>query len=126
MQGLRNTLSSSVSGTLSGNAKILFIAPQAGTLESIQATASSDTDATLTAGTKADPNGIIETAVAVGALAVAGTYELSDMDGALMNTDGITPFSFAKGTVFQIDVDYDGSSGTAAADLVVQLTYFEA
>jgi len=106
-----------VPGTLAANVNIRFTVPMDCQLVHVSAVASNNSDATLALGSSAD----------------TAAYLVAAVIG-----DSNTPVEFAKanfvgtefphivdGTIFVATLDYDGSSGTAAADVTLVLTFTE-
>lgn len=111
-----------VTATLAANITFVWTAPSPCQLVHVSAVASNDSDATLTVGTVADPNGYIE-AFTIGDSSVPTEKQaLSDFDGDLV--DSQFP-DIADGTVLTAVLDYDGSAGTAANDFTLVLTFVE-
>lgn len=111
-----------IPGTLSANLNIIFTVPSDCTLVHVSAVASNDSDATLIVGTTTDDDGYI-TAAVIGDSEVPAEFEdLTDFDGAL--ADSQYPH-IADGDIVQVILDYDGSSGTAANDVTIVLTFVE-
>jgi hypothetical protein len=122
MQGLHFTLAFNYHGTMAANARGEFILPFPASLVAVSVGNSAATDGTLDVGTSADRDGILS-AVAVGDSGTPTEYEYNDWDGALA-TAGV-PYHFAKGDILAWDIDYDGSGGTAAANLTLVFTFSE-
>jgi hypothetical protein len=111
-----------VPGTLSADLSIRWYAPFACQLIHVQAVGSNANDATLAVGTSADADGYI-TAFAIGDSGTPVEKEaLADFDGALA---GSQYPHVADGTIIALALDYDGASGTAAADITIVLTFTE-
>ena len=92
------------------------------TAVSSSAVASNDSDATLEVGTSADTNGFL-TAFAIGDSNTPVEKEaITDFSGAL--SDSQYP-RINDGDVLVLTLDYDGSSGTAADDVTIVLTFAE-
>jgi len=111
-----------ITGTLSANANIRFAVPFDCQLIHVSAVASNNSDATLTIGTSADTDGYI-TAFAIGDSNTPAEKEaLTDFNGALA---GSQYPHIADGTIVVLTLDYDGSSGTAAQNVTIVLTFTE-
>lgn len=106
-----------IPGTLAANVNIRWKAPFDLTVKKISAVASNDSDATMTVGVSTDTDSLIE-ATTIGDSNVPTEFTRSNF-GA--NAYG----NIAEGDILVITVDYDGSSGTAAADLTVVITALE-
>jgi len=122
MQGMHFTYSVHLHGTLAANARGEFILPFNAELIAVSVGNSAATDALLDVGTSADRDGILS-AVAVGDSGTPTEYEFNDWDGALA-TAGV-PFRFNKGDILAWDLDFDGASGTAAANASIVFTFSE-
>ena len=111
-----------IPGTLAANIAIKFTVPFDCQLVHVSAVASNDSDATMIVGTSADDNGYI-TAGVIGDSGVPVEKEaITDFAGAL--ADSQYPH-IVDGTIVTVDLDYDGASGTAAANVTIVLTFTE-
>jgi hypothetical protein len=107
-----------VPGTLAANVGVRFAVPVDCRVVHISAVASNDSDATMMVGVSADTDSILA-ATAIGDSGVPAVFERGDWASANETAE------LAKGDIAVLSVDYDGSSGTAAADLTVVLTALE-
>ncbi|OGT28086.1 MAG: hypothetical protein A2Z17_07165 [Gammaproteobacteria bacterium RBG_16_66_13] len=106
-----------VPGTLAANVVIKFTAPMDMQLVHAQAVASNASSATIIIGPSTDTDGyLVESSV--GDSSVPAEFDKDDF----VNTE--FPH-IVDGTIVVVTVDYDGASGTAAADLTVVLTFTE-
>lgn len=111
-----------IPGTLTANINIRFTAPCDCTLLHVSAVGSNANDATLAIGDSTDPDGYV-TAFAIGDSNTPVEKEaLSDFDGALAGSQFPR---ISDGDVAVLTLDYDGSGGTAAADVTIVLTFAE-
>ena len=124
MQGNRLHQAYHIPGTLAANIAIQFTVEANMTLLHVSAVASNDSDATLEIGTSADQNGFL-VAVVIGDSNVPVEFELADFDGALLGDPGNEYPRLVDGDIFTLDLDYDGSAGTAAANVTIVLTFSE-
>ena len=122
MDGMRFTYSVHLHGTLAANASGEFKLPCGATLVHVSLSNSAATDAILDCGTSGDPDGILSDA-AVGDSGTPNVYERGDFNGALV--DGVSGYHFAKGDIFDWDLDFDGAGGTAAANVSMVFTFVE-
>jgi hypothetical protein len=122
MQGTRFTVSVHIHGTLAANASGEFRLPCDAALVHVSLSNSAATDAILDLGTSADPDGILADA-AVGDSHTPNIFEATDWTGALATAG--SPYHMIKGTTIDWDLDFDGSSGTAAANFMMVLTFTE-
>lgn len=122
MDGMRFTYSVHLHGTLSANARGEYKLPCGATLEAVSVCASTATNATLEVGTSADRDGIWD-AVACGTSGTPNEFRAADHNGALV-VAGV-PYHFAKGDILVWDLDFDGASGTAAANATIVFTLIE-
>ena len=113
-----------IPGTLAANINIRFTVPSPCSLVHVSAVASNDSDATLALGTSADTDGFL-TAAVIGDSNTPVEKERADFDGALLSNAGKENPRLADGDIFVATIDYDGSSGTAAQDLTLVLTFTE-
>jgi hypothetical protein len=107
-----------VPGTLTANIVITFEAPFDFRFRTISACASNDSDATLMLGISTDTNSIL-TAAVIGDSSVPVEKRVADF--ASTNATG----AVSKGEIVVLTVDYDGATGTAAADLTVLFDILE-
>lgn len=120
MLGRPFTYSVHIHGTLVANASGEFKLPFDASLIAVSISNSASTDAILDVGTSADPDGILADA-ACGDSNTPTEFEFNDWTGALATAG--TPYPFAKGDILDWDLDYDGSSGTAAANCSIVFTF---
>jgi hypothetical protein len=106
-----------IPGTLSADIDIRYTAPMDCTLIHASAVASNDSDATLKIGTSDDDDEFL-TAAVIGDSNTPVEFEQDDFVGDQYPR-------IEDGDVVIITVDYDGSSGTAADDLTLLLTFAE-
>ena len=113
-----------VPGTLAANVDIKFTAPFDCTLLHVSAVASNDSDATLTIGDSSDADEYLQSTT----IGDSGTPAEFDGDD-FVDTAGVQHSRYypriADGTIVAIALDYDGSSGTAAHDFTIVLTFAE-
>ena len=103
-------------GTLTANLDIRFTAHTNMSLVHVSAVASNDSDATLKIGTSADDDEfLLETTI--GDSGTPSEFDWGDFIDQYPRIE--------DGDIVVITVDYDGSTGTAAADLTVVLTFTE-
>ena len=124
MQGKKNTVVIHIPGTLAANIGIQWTLEANCVLKHVSAVASNDSDATLEIGTSADQNGFLVAAV-IGDSDVPVEFELADFDGALLTDAGNEYPRLSDGDIITVDLDYDGSAGTAAANVTLALTFLE-
>jgi hypothetical protein len=109
-----------IPGTLAADVAIVFTAFADCILRHVSAVGSNANDATLKVGTTTDDDGYV-TAYAIGdSGAPVEKQVLSDFDGALAGSQFPR---ISDGDVVKLTLDYDGSSGTAAADVTIVLTF---
>ncbi len=113
-----------IPGTLSANIALRWVAARDCTLIHISAGASNDSDARLVVGTSADADGFL-TSSTIGDAGPAA-FDLDNFNGALLSNPGSEYPYIAAGTVISADLDYDGSSGTAAQNVTLVFTFLEA
>lgn len=106
-----------VPGTLSANITPVWAAPFDCQLVHVSAVATNNSDATIKIGTTSDDDAYL-TPSNVGDSSVPAEFDRDDWVGAQFP-------HIADGTVLMVTVDYDGSSGTAAQNLTVVLTFTE-
>ncbi|TXH49234.1 MAG: hypothetical protein E6Q97_23085 [Desulfurellales bacterium] len=109
-------------GTLAANATGNIKLPVAASLISVAACGSNANNGLLDVGTSADRDGILS-AVDIGDSNTPTEYDRADWDGALATAGD--PYHFDKGSILAWDLDYDGASGTAAANVTLTLTFLE-
>jgi hypothetical protein len=107
-----------VPGTLTANLDIRINMPVDCRLHRVSAVASNDSDATIKIGTSSDDDEIL-TSTTIGDSQTPVTKDVSDW--ASTNPTG----ELDKNEVLVITVDYDGSAGTAAQDLTLDLDFIE-
>lgn len=113
-----------IPGTLSANINIRFTAPFDCTLLHVSAVASNNSDATLIIGDSTDTDEYLTSST------IGDSNVPVEFDGAdFVDTSGVTHSRYypriADGTVVVLTLDYDGSAGTAAADVTIVLTFAE-
>jgi hypothetical protein len=113
-----------IPGTLTADLDIRFTAPSGCHLVHVSAVASNDSDATMALGTSSDTDGFLAAAT-IGDSQTPKEFDLDDFDGALLTEAGKDYPEIDDGDVFIITIDYDGATGTAAADLTIVLTLQE-
>lgn len=113
-----------IPGALAANLNARFTLPFPAALVHLSAGGSNANDATIAIGDADDPDGYL-TATAVGDSNVPAQFDRDDFDGALLTDPGGQLPHFAAGDTVTITVDYDGSNGTAVADLTLALTFLE-
>lgn len=118
MDGNRFTISFHIPGTLSANLGIVFDAPCDCTLVELQAVTSNASNAQIKAGTVASDAAYLAYFDTGDSSAPARKRLLADFAG------GQYP-RLTAGTHAKLTVDYDGASGTAAADLTVLAVFLE-
>jgi len=111
-----------VTGTLGANVVFYWTAPFDCTLLHVSAVASNDSDATIIVGESDDTDEYIQSHV-IGDSATPVEFDGDDF----YDTDGLTHTRYYPrchdGDIVVVTVDYDGSSGTAAQNLTVVLTF---
>ncbi len=111
-----------VTGTLAANVAFRWTAPFDCTLLHVSAVASNASDATIIVGESDDTNEYL-TSQDVGDSGVPNEFDGADF----VDTDGNTHTRYYPrvhdGDIVVVTVDYDGSSGTAAQNLSVVLTF---
>jgi hypothetical protein len=117
MQGTLFTQAFHIPGTLSANLNIRWTVPKDCQLIHVSASNSAATNGTFILGTSTDDNAYLETAD-IGDSNVPNEFDLDDF------VNDAFPH-ILDGTIFVITVDYDGASGTAAANLTLVLTFAE-
>ena len=113
-----------VPGTLSADLDIHWTAPFDCQLIHCSAVASNDSDGTIALGDSADTDEYL-TASVHGDSQVPAEYDHDDFVDSDGNTHSRYYPHITDGTVVVITVDYDGDSGTAAADVTIVLTFTE-
>ena len=111
------TVSFHIPGTLSANITPVWTAPFDCQLIHVSATATNNSDATLKIGTTSDDDAYL-TAAAIGDSSVPVEFTRTSFVGAQ------SPH-IAKGAVLLLTLDFDGSSGTAAQNVTLILTFTE-
>ena len=127
MQGEKFVMTWRLDGTLAANKTIGFKLPFAITVVALGAVASNNSDATISLGTLADPDGYLLAKV-VGDSGTPVVYDKDDWDGALLPSDHIADVDnlhVAADTVVNIAIDYDGATGTAAQNVDIYLVAIE-
>ncbi len=124
MQGNKNTALIHIPGTLAANIAVQWLIEANCTLLHVSAVASNNSDATLEIGLSTDQNGFL-VAVVIGDSDVPAEFKLADWDGALITDAGNEYPRLLVGEIITVDLDYDGSAGTAAANVTIVLTFLE-
>ncbi len=117
MQGNRILQTIHIPGTLAANVTPKWTAECGMTLIHVSAVATNDSDATLKIGTPEDDDAYLA-ACTIGDSGNPVEKGKADFPGAQYP-------HIAGGDVVLITLDYDGSSGTAAANVTLALTYLE-
>jgi len=117
MQGTIFTQSFHIPGTLTANLNLRWTVPFDCQLLHVSASNSAATNGTFIIGTSADDDAYLTTAD-IGDSGVPNEFDLDDF------VNDVYPHIVA-GTVVVITVDYDGASGTAAANFTLVLTFSE-
>jgi hypothetical protein len=107
-----------VPGTLAANVDVRFAVPVDCRVVHVSAVASNDSDATMTFGVSGDTDSILA-ATTIGDNAVPAVFDRDSWAAANETAE------LVKGDTAVLTVDFDGSSGTAAADLTVVVTALE-
>ncbi len=102
-----------IPGTLTANIAIKFTAHANMSLVHVSAVASNDSDATLAIGKGHDADGYLAAAT-IGDSGTPKEFDLDDFDGALLTDAGKEYPRIEAGDVVQVDLDFDGASGTVA------------
>jgi hypothetical protein len=117
MQGTLFAHSFHIPGTLTANLNIRFTVPKDCQLLHVSASNSAATNGTFILGTSADDDAYLTTAD-IGDSNVPNEFTKANFVG--------TEYPhIVDGTIFVITVDYDGASGTAAANFTLILTFAE-
>ncbi len=117
MQGDHFTITIHVPGTLAANITPVFTLPFHCSLVHVSAVATNASNATIKIGTTSDDDAYL-TAADVGDSSVPAEFVAA-------NFVGTADPHIVDGTVMLVTVDFDGSAGTAAANLTVVLTFSE-
>lgn len=117
MQGSKIMQTFHIPGTLTANIVPRFTAGCDLTLVHVSAVASNDSDATLSLGTSTDDDAFL-TASTIGD---SGTPREFDRDDFV---DAQFPH-IIDGSLVVVTLDFDGSAGTAAANVTLVLTFVE-
>jgi hypothetical protein len=104
-----------IPGTLSADISIKFTVPFDCSLVHVSAVASNDSDATLKLGTSADDDAYL-VAATIGDSGTPAEKDRADFVGTQYP-------HIADGTIFVATLDHDGSSGTAAQNVTIVLTF---
>ncbi len=113
-----------IPGTLAADVSIKFTAPFGMQLVHVSAVASNDSDATLALGDSDDADEYL-TAAAIGDSGTPVEFDGDDFVDADGNTHNRYYPHITDGTVVVVTLDYDGATGTAAADVTLVLTFTE-
>jgi hypothetical protein len=122
MQGMRFTYSVHLHGTLAANARGEMKMPCDASLVAVSTSNSAASNAFLEVGTSADRDGIIDD-TNIGNSGTATLIEPAGFSGVLASAGN--PYHLDKGTIFTWDLDFDGSSGTAAANVSLVFIFTE-
>ena len=122
MDGFRFTVHVHLPGTLSANQQGAFQLPCGATLTEVSACGSNVNSATLQVGTSADADGIL-TAQAIGDSSVPIVWDRGDFNGALVESNQFPALD--DDTIVTWVLDFDGASGTAAANVSILFTFLE-
>jgi hypothetical protein len=122
MQGMRFAVTVHLHGTLAANARGEFKLPVGATLEAVSISNSAATDALLDVGTSADRDGILD-GVDCGDSGTPTLFTSANHNGALATAN--QPYRFAKSDIVAWDLDFDGASGTAAANCQIVFYFLE-
>jgi hypothetical protein len=106
-----------IPGTLAANIVPKFTAHADMTLLHVSAVASNDSDATLIIGNSGDTDAYLESCT----IGDSGT----PVEKARANFVGSQFPRITDGTIVVITLDFDGSAGTAAANVTIVLTFAE-
>jgi hypothetical protein len=117
MQGAKIFQTYHIPGTLTANIVPKFTVPCDLTLVHVSAVASNDSDATLILGTSTDDDAYLAAAT-IGDSGAPREFDRNDF------VDAQYPH-ILDGTVVVVTLDYDSSSGTAAANVTIVLTFVE-
>jgi hypothetical protein len=109
------TWSFHVPEALAANLNLRWLVPVSCHVTHISAVASNDSDATMTFGISTDTDSILASTV-IGDSGVPVEFESGDW--AVTNEEA----ALVNGQIAVLIVDYDGSAGTAAADLTIIIT----
>ncbi len=113
-----------VPGTLSADLAIYFTVPFACQLIHVSAVASNDSDATLIIGDSTDDDEYL-TASTIGDSGTPVEFDGDDFVDSAGDTHTRYYPHIADGTGVKLTLDPDGSSGTAAHDVTIVLTFTE-
>lgn len=111
------TISFHIPGTLSANVTPVWTAPFDCQLIHVSATATNNSDATLAIGTTSSASAYLA-ATAIGDSSDPAEFDRNDFVGQQFP-------HIAAGTDIMLTLDYDGSSGTAAQNVTIILTFTE-
>ena len=118
MQGSRIVVPFHIPGTLAANLTILFQAVKDMTLVAVQSVNTANSSATFTLGTSATADAYLTTQDVGDSSTPAVVQSKASFVG------GQFPH-IAAGTIIALAVDFDGASGTAAANLTLVLEFLE-
>lgn len=122
MLGMKLSQTFHITGTLTANVSMTVGMEAGATLIAVSCVGSNAHDATLDVGTSVDTDGVLA-GKDIGDSNTPTIYRPVDWNGALATAN--QPYHFVKDDILQVAVDYDGSSGTAIADLTLVLTFLE-
>jgi hypothetical protein len=124
MDGQKFAVAVHLHGTLAANAQGAFALPCGATLVEVSACQSNDADATLkvgVGGASPDDDGILG-AFAIGDSSAPVVKDRGDFGGVLVSGQ---LWHGERGTILTWLLDFDGSSGTAAANVDILFTFIE-
>lgn len=113
-----------VPGALGANLVCTFTAPSPCQLVHVSAVSSNDSDATLIIGDSTDNDEYL-TSTTIGDSGTPSEFDGDDFVDIAGNTHTRYYPRISDGTVVIVTIDFDGSSGTAAEDLTIVLTFVE-
>jgi hypothetical protein len=113
-----------VPGTLTADLAITFTAPCDCTLLHVSAVGSNSNNGLITIGDSDDADEFL-TSSSIGDSHTPAEFDGDDFVDTSGNTHSRYYPRIAKGTVIKIALDHDGSSGTAAHDFTLVLTFAE-
>lgn len=117
MLGNRFSIAWRIDGTLAANKTIAWKLPYPASLLAVSAGASNDSDATLKVGTSADDDAYLLAAT----IGDSGAPVLKTLSDFVNKEYPHIP----AGTILLLTLDFDGASGTAAANVDLVLTFSE-
>jgi hypothetical protein len=123
MDGMRLILPLHFHGAMSANATFRWQLPCPLILVEVSAVASNDSDAKVKIGTTSNDDAY-KTLAVIGDSGTPVIWDRGDFDGDGGHDTAECPH-IAADTVLLVTVDYDGTSGTAGADVSIVLTFTE-